>query len=468
MKNHIIFRLFFSLIIFGIFIICFTSCDNNTVEESYKIEYVLNDGVISNHITSYNSKTNVTLVEPVRSGYDFIGWYENEKFIGTPITSIKMGTTGDKIFYAKWIEDSHIHIYNFGRCSCGKIDPDGYTLLNYNKLNFDGKGMQYVIKVSNTSEIDPFDENYIGNDKILKQAHQKEVEDAYNIQIVYSPWGKEASWGIDRVNYIKSGFQDKSLFNNNVYAISIDAEWIPTLVKGQCLAELYNYSTEEGIFAQLDYEQDDAINELTAVRNFVYGFDPKIVRPDSFLYYNIDKVKELGLEDPAEMWFKGKWKWSNFDKWVKDAQTKLGECEFVIDAGYSEFIIGAAPAQGNRIVNSYRGVVMFAKSSVTHVIDKMKVYYAGGYWNKAHGTDDVTNEFLEGKTIFSSGKLWFLKDETRFTPNINFSIGVVPYPLDDYTTVIPYTEPYTYEDSELNEILVDEPLKTRTNEINLL
>ena len=43
-------------------------------------------------------------------------------------------------------------------------------------------------------------------------------------------------------------------------------------------------------------------------------------------------------------------------------------------------------------------------------------------------------------------------------------MGMVPYPMDDSTTVSPYTAPYTYEDTQGNIIEVTEPLTTRANE----
>ena len=173
-----------------------------------------------------------------------------------------------------------------------------------NRFGFDGQGMTYVIKVLPVSEFDPFDAGFTGSKRALKQAHQKDVEDAYNIKIEYSAWDNDAPWGPDRVKFIKTSFQDKSFQKKSVYAINISSQWIPTLVKASCLAELYNYSSGEGIFAQLGYEQDAAINESVAVRKRVYGYEPGIVRPDYFLYYNSTKVQEIGMEDPAEMWFK--------------------------------------------------------------------------------------------------------------------------------------------------------------------
>ena len=40
----------------------------------------------------------------------------------------------------------------------------------------------------------------------MEQAHQKDVEDAYNIKIIYSDWGYETPWGPERIEFIKKSF----------------------------------------------------------------------------------------------------------------------------------------------------------------------------------------------------------------------------------------------------------------------
>ena len=420
----------------------------------YNISYVLNGGTLIGGPVSYDGKLSVTLPTPTRDGYAFDGWYDNAQFSGSAVVTIVKGSTGDKTFYAKWIEKN-----------------SGLVPVKLNRLGFDGQGMSYVIKAGPIRDFDPYAVDYTGTSKALKQAHQADVEDAYNIRIEYSEWDNDAQWGPARVNFIKTSFIDKSFEKKNVYAVNITSQWIPTLVKASCLAELYNYDLEEGIFADYDYEQNSTINESVAVRSKVYGYQPGSARPDYFLYYNATKIASIGMPDPAEMWFKGEWNWSNFDQWVKDAQVQLGSGEFAIDCGYAEFIIGAAPAQGNQLVNASRGTIMFTKSAVTNIVDKMKAYYKEGYWDTKHGVQDVATNFKVGKTLLHTGSLWFLKEPTRFTPydeetgeGITFEIGMVPYPIDDNTTVTPYTAPYSYEDTEGKLVEVNEPLTTRTNE----
>jgi len=59
-------------------------------------------------ITSYYPNRPTTLPTPIRSGYKFVGWYENKDFIGIPIFEIKEGTFGDKKLYAKWVKEGEV------------------------------------------------------------------------------------------------------------------------------------------------------------------------------------------------------------------------------------------------------------------------------------------------------------------------------------------------------------------------
>ena len=53
---------------------------------------------------TYNADLEVTLIEPTREGYTFLGWYDNAEFAGEKVTVIAKGTLGNKKYYASWEE----------------------------------------------------------------------------------------------------------------------------------------------------------------------------------------------------------------------------------------------------------------------------------------------------------------------------------------------------------------------------
>jgi uncharacterized repeat protein (TIGR02543 family) len=71
---------------------------------TYTIEYELNGGDNHNeNPASYNVESPaITLKNPTRDEYSFMGWYDNGGFSNDPITTILTGSTDPKKFYARW------------------------------------------------------------------------------------------------------------------------------------------------------------------------------------------------------------------------------------------------------------------------------------------------------------------------------------------------------------------------------
>ena len=388
-----------------------------------------------------------SLPTPKKEGYIFTGWNYNGEG-----PYYKYTITQDMTFVATW--------------TTNLIDDEDYKI---NPQGFNGQGMEYVIKVLPVSDYDPFDENFTGDNKVLKQAYHKNVENAYNIKIVYSAWEDEAAWGPMRVDFIKNSVEDGSFKQNNVFAVQISNQWIPSLVNSNCLAELYDMNLDQGIFTDLGYVQDDLMNEISSVCGKVYGYNIDKARPTSYIYYNIDKIEENAIEDPAEMWFKGEWTWDNFQAWLLDARFRLNEDEYPLDLGYYEYIMGASSAQGYPLADSNNGELDFTNSYIIYLFNRMKDFYNNGIQNKYHGSSDVSIEFLQGKSLLHSGDLWYLKNDMRFGMNEyydnQFRIGVVPYPLANDDEVYVYTKPYTYYDNDGKLIEVNTPILKRNNDV---
>ena len=96
-----------------------TSC----VADTYTIKYNLDSGTnFENAPTSYTIETNtITLGTPTKKGYTFGGWYDNSWFVGTAVTQITKGSTGNKEYWAKWNAASYA-------CDAGQFLPAGETL----------------------------------------------------------------------------------------------------------------------------------------------------------------------------------------------------------------------------------------------------------------------------------------------------------------------------------------------------
>lgn len=391
-------------------------CEGGTLPEDAKTEYKYGVGYI------------LPTPTPTKADDQFLGWYNEAN---AKIDRITAQSAGDMVLTAL-----------FGV-------PGVYTpLWELNQIGFVGNGMNFALKVNPVADYDPNNPNYTGNNKDIKQEHQSKVEAAYDISIVWSNWEDSAPWGPERVKFINKQYLTDKF--GDAYALSIASQWIPTLVKGGSIAELYDMNTDEGIFKGLGYEedkqdepgyiQDSTTNEATSVKGRVYGYAPGIARPDYFMYYNVDLVKECNIADPAEMWLKGEWTVSNFDTWVKTAQNALkSKNGYALDMGFAESVIGMVAAGGNQMTKVKPALINFTKRSVTDTIELLQGYNASGYYY-GRGVQDVSPGFQSGTTILHHGDLWFMKSSDRFNPSqMTFKIGVVPYPTADGEGGIPVT-----------------------------
>lgn len=373
------------------------------------------------------------LPTPKKDGFTFEGWFNGEEKVDAETV-----VTEDMTLVAKWKE--------------GVITPQQYKpnwTPNQRTGNFDGQGMTVKILVKPVSSYDPFDGAYSGTNTKIKQRQQRNVESAYNVKIVYEEWA--SNWGPDRISDIKASIgssweydttkDENGVDKGGVYIISIASSWIPTLVKTSCLAELYNTQTETGIFAEVGYEetsedvwepgtyqQHETINQATGVQGKVYGYSQGNPHPDHFLYYNAQIISDAQMEDPAELWFKGEWTWDTFSQYCKALQNVLASDQKVLAVGYPEFFIGGNAAYGNPIATS-EPALNLCSNTTYELLNNIKALYNSGVYDTARGVEDVPASFLDSKTVFVSGSLWFLNDATRFDPaKCKFTIGAVPYP----------------------------------------
>ena len=96
---------------------------------TFAINYVLYGGTNSeNNPNEYvPEKLPLLLENPNKSGYKFVGWYDNENFTGESITEISAGTMGDVTLYAKWNALDYRISYELNGGTNAE-NPDGYDV----------------------------------------------------------------------------------------------------------------------------------------------------------------------------------------------------------------------------------------------------------------------------------------------------------------------------------------------------
>ena len=92
---------------------------------TYTITYNLDGGELPSGQSNPGTYTVETptfmLNNPIKTGYTFDGWYDNEGLTGTPVTTIDKGSTGVKVLYAKWTVNQYT--INFDTNGGSAINP---------------------------------------------------------------------------------------------------------------------------------------------------------------------------------------------------------------------------------------------------------------------------------------------------------------------------------------------------------
>lgn len=288
------------------------------------------------------------------------------------------------------------------------------------------------------NEVDPFHENYSGQFQSEKQALQLLVEQRYNVDIVYEMYPDGAGWGPDRVDAIIQGvISNKPI--GEIYAIS--SMWTEALADAEAIAPV-----KDAIRDYADDNYDDTMLDFGTYLDEVYGFETGYVVNDAAgLYFNLDLIEELGLDNPATKWLDGEWTWDDFEAYVDAAQTALASKGGTEDGYYAMGGIPAVwaqhmiPANDGYLINPDTKRVAFDQTSGLQTFSKLSELYNKNLWEITPEFDAGSANWKMGKILLHPGELWFLNADNRWGL-LQFDLGFVPYPLgnnltkDDYKT----------------------------------
>lgn len=97
------------------------------LKDSQVVYHLYDETVETEHFYSGFGKG---LKVPYRYGYDFIGWYDNKEYDGTPFEKINIGTPVNLELYAKWEEKTHINFNYQYDDKKEKVYVENNTLVN--------------------------------------------------------------------------------------------------------------------------------------------------------------------------------------------------------------------------------------------------------------------------------------------------------------------------------------------------
>lgn len=81
------------------------NADNNATDDvkTYTVTLNSNEATECGELTAYTYGAGATLPVPTKTGYNFMGWFDNAEFAGDAVTQISATDMGNKTFFAKWV-----------------------------------------------------------------------------------------------------------------------------------------------------------------------------------------------------------------------------------------------------------------------------------------------------------------------------------------------------------------------------
>ena len=187
-------------------------CQISSLASLFKIEYDLGDGSFKGSYTApgnYTRHTDTitlpTAENIARTGWQFDGWYDNQNFTGAAITEIASGSTGNKKFYAKWLEEATI---TFVLGNSGASMPDSKKTLTVLK------GTKTVIPSAGELKITNPDDKYFHGWSRQTGSQTIEYDDGDEIEVTENIF-LHAVWGVTVIDPNEDDSADKTDYDGD-------------------------------------------------------------------------------------------------------------------------------------------------------------------------------------------------------------------------------------------------------------
>lgn len=286
-----------------------------------------------------------------------------------------------------------------------------------------------IMSYSSEANIDPHSDDYKLSNKEAKIKAWDEAEDKYHCNVVVINYPDDAKYGNERINKIKEWALSGSP-KADIYVIS--SSWLRELVEADATLDVSEYYAKYG-----KGQMNDAYKDAGSVEGKLYvapaGMEA-VNYIDHGLIYNYNKVLELGLDDPAELFNKGKWTYSEFVKWVTLLQSKLNEGEYAIGGNSYYYWLGMSQAANVKLTDINNMEICLDSSESKEALNLLHNLVEKKIMNPNATYPGADNSFNNQKTIMISGRYWNLSVDSLWPDGMwgdETNIAFVPYPYPD-------------------------------------
>ena len=304
---------------------------------------------------------------------------------------------------------------------------------------------EYTIRIAQDEvylhNTDPFLERYKGADKAAKQQAWREVEELFNCKIEVAAYPGHADWGLWKWLYIlnqaKLGISDYDF-------LTVPDSKIPTFVEGGAL-----HSMEEFYVLHGNNMMDPSFITSGSYQGNLYSFNTDKNNIYNVMYYNIGLLETLQqyneeLQEPARIFLDGEWTFEKFEDYCQEVQDTMAQAfgaagtagdagqEYWAVSGWDSYWwVGLSSNDGEPLADTTAMTININTPHKVQAAEVVKNLYTKKLAATPQSVDQNVTQWNEGKALFNTGDLWFVKADNRWSSTLwgeDTRYGYVPWP----------------------------------------
>lgn len=324
-----------------------------------------------------------------------------------------------------------ILLFSFALISCDKTPKPRNG--NEDEETYDLGGIDFNIRANVAERINPRSPEFERMYRNEKLANIEKVEKKYNIKVNYINYPANASWGVERDNWIiqqaQTGQTDSHVFevtSNSVANLAVQGAILP-------LDDLIEKYGNKGLWEKK--------RSFGTVLGKSYVYDDTFSQAEEGIYYNSELLAAvLGEErklEPTKLWEQGLWTWQAFADLAHEINEALdhersdadGGAQYVMGGRTYDWLYPMVGTNGGRLVDSNFQSHVNSEEVIDTVNFLHSLYEVPGMWiDDAVMSNPVQQEFRNGNVAFHAGENWYLIVQ-NWWGGLEFDLDFVPYPV---------------------------------------
>lgn len=293
---------------------------------------------------------------------------------------------------------------------------------------------EIVIMHGAPNEVDPRRSDFSGREKAARIALHDEVEKELNVKIVYKAYPADAPWGPTRqesiINWHAAGEPRADIY-------WLTTIWLKEIADNNAIVPLDAWMNTYG-------HADESAKTVSGYQGQTWGTAPEPFRGEEGLFINTALLKQIGIDDPVDLWNAGEWTFSRFKTWVAEAQTAMDPGQYAMGGTPSAYAKNMIPLNGGRLIDDLLGMVTFNTPSAYVVYDLLQEMHGLNAIEPGGSYDTGSEAWAAGDVLLHPGSLWLVRASNRWGGYEfvkNGDIGMIPFPMPDGVSKDEYIQP---------------------------